>query len=101
MDSIEDIKSKLQSVFEKEPIVKAILFGSYAKGVSTDQSDIDIVIESNGKLLGLDFFRVLDEIVQALNLDVDLFEKSEIITGSKMDQTINREGITLYERKVA
>ncbi len=101
MESIESLRNKLTPIFIKEPIKKAILFGSYAKGNNTETSDIDIVIDSEGQLLGLDFFRVLDEIVNVLNIEVDLFEVSEIISGSPMDTTIHYEGITLYERKVA
>ncbi|HAL73780.1 MAG TPA: nucleotidyltransferase domain-containing protein [Clostridiales bacterium] len=101
METIDTIQNKLKPIFLKEPIKKAVLFGSYAKGSFTESSDIDLVIDSEGLLLGLDFFRVLDEIVQTLNMDVDLFEVAEIVNGSPMEKTIQQEGITIYERKVA
>jgi uncharacterized protein len=101
MDSVEQIRQILIPIFTKEPIKRAVLFGSYARGTYTDLSDVDIVIDSNGHLIGLDFFRVLDEIAQALRTDVDLFEAAEIVAGSPMETTILNEGITLYERKVA
>jgi predicted nucleotidyltransferase len=101
MDSVEQIKQILIPIFTKEPIQRAVLFGSYARGTHSNLSDVDIVIDSNGHLIGLDFFRVLDEIVQALRTDVDLFEAAEIVAGSPMETTILNEGITLYERKVA
>jgi hypothetical protein len=43
----------------------------------------------------------MDEILQALRTNVDLFEAAEIIAGSTMEAQIMTEGITLYERKVA
>jgi hypothetical protein len=43
----------------------------------------------------------MDEIVQALRTNVDLFEAAGIIAGSPMEVQIMTEGITLYERKVA
>lgn len=101
MDSVEQIRQILIPIFTKEPIQRAILFGSYARGTHTDVSDVDIVIDSHGHLIGLDFFRVLDEIIQALRTDVDLFEAAEIVAGSPMEASILSEGITLYERKVA
>ena len=101
MDSVEQIRQILIPIFTKEPIQRAILFGSYAKGTHTDVSDVDIVIDSRGHLIGLDFFRVLDEIIQALRTDVDLFEAAEIVAGSPMETSILSEGITLYERKIA
>ena len=101
MESIETLRQKLVPIFDKEPIIKVTLFGSYAKGDHNELSDVDLVIDSEGQLLGLDFFRVLDEIVHVLNMDVDLFEQAEIVRGSPMDEAIQHEGITLYERKVA
>ncbi len=101
MNSIEQLQQTLTPIFAKETIYKAILFGSYAKGKQTSASDIDIVIDSNGKLLGLDFFRVLDEIVKALNAEVDLFEAAEIVKGSPMEKSVYQEGVVLYERKIA
>lgn len=101
MESIETLRQKLVPIFDKEPIFRVILFGSYAKGNNDELSDVDLVIDSEGQLIGLDFFRVLDEIVNALQLDVDLFEQAEIVRGSPMDDVIQHEGITLYERKIA
>jgi len=40
--TIEEIQNKLYPVFENEGVISAILFGSYAKGDATEESDIDI-----------------------------------------------------------
>ena len=56
----QDIVKILVPIFMAFPIKKAILFGSYAKGTQTENSDIDLVIDSNGKIRGIDFFEVLD-----------------------------------------
>jgi len=101
MDSVEQIRQTLIPIFAKEPIQRAILFGSYARGIHTDMSDVVIVIDSKGILIGIDYFRVSDEIIQSLQTDVDLFETAEIVAGSPMVNTIFNEGITLYEREVA
>lgn len=93
-----EIKEKLVPVFIVLPIEKAILFGSYAKGNPTGISDIDIVIDSKGKIRGIDFFGVLEDIVDALNVPVDLIEASQIISGSRVDQEIRETGILIYER---
>jgi len=41
---IDEIKARLQPIFAATPVYRAILFGSYAKGTATGESDIDIVI---------------------------------------------------------
>jgi len=95
---IDDIIEKLRPIFESWPIYKAILFGSYSKGIATANSDIDIVIDSKGEIRGLNFYGVLDEIVDTLNLDVDLFEASEIRQDSLIHNEVMEQGVVIYER---
>ena len=95
---VDEINEKLRPIFESLPIYKAILFGSYSKGNATEYSDIDIVIDSRGELRGLNFYGVLDEIVEVLKVDVDLFEASEIRCGSPIQNEIIMQGVVLYER---
>ena len=95
---IEELSEKLRPIFKSAPVYKAILFGSYAKGVPTSNSDIDIVIDSKGELRGLDFYGVLEDMVETLNKDVDLFEASEIRQNSSIQNEIIEQGVILYER---
>lgn len=96
--SVENIKKTLPDIFLNEPIYKAILFGSYAKGIADEKSDIDLVIDSKGQLLGLGFFGVLDKVKKTFNKNVDLIEISEIEKNSHIEQIIFKEGIVVYER---
>ena len=98
MYGISEISEKLRPIFESFPIYKAILFGSYSRGAATVSSDIDIVIDSRGEIRGLNFYGVLDEIVETLNIDVDLFEVSEIRQNSTIESEIMELGVVLYER---
>ena len=54
------------------PVYRAVLFGSYAKGNATDKSDVNIVIDSKGELLNINFFGLLEDIRTQLNKRVDL-----------------------------
>lgn len=101
MQTLRSIQDKLQPVFDTAPVYKAIVFGSYANGKATELSDIDIVIDSKGKLIGIDFFSVLDRISAILNIDIDLIEISDIDKNSPLYHAIMQEGITIYDRKVA
>jgi predicted nucleotidyltransferase len=95
---INEIKSRLQPVFDQAPVYRAVLFGSYAKGVATEQSDVDIVLDSRGQLHGLSFYGVLEDAVTALDKKIDMFEISEIRNDSPIMDEINRQGVVLYER---
>jgi len=65
------IKPKLISVFKKNKIKKAGIFGSYARGDYRKNSDIDILIEPT-KNMGFGFAKVEMELEKALNIKVDL-----------------------------
>ena len=97
--SVNEIKEKLLPIFDQIPVEKAILFGSYAKGTQRRLSDVDIVIDSKGKIKGIDFFGVLEDITEALNISVDLIETSQIVEGSRAQREIMETGIVIYERK--
>jgi len=93
-----ELKEKLFPIFNILPVEKAVLFGSYASGNPTSLSDVDILIDSNGKLRGIDFFGVLDDVVEALQVPVDLIEASQIVKGSRAEHEIEKTGIIIYER---
>ena len=93
-----EIREKLLPIFTSSPVEKAILFGSYAKGNPTRSSDVDILIDSNGKIKGIDFFGVLEDITEALSVPVDLIEASQIIDGSRTQLEIAETGVVIYER---
>lgn len=92
--TVNDIKEKLQPVFKKHNIKKAILFGSYAKGNADDRSDIDIMVVSN--LRGLAFYGLLEDVVNTIGKSVDLLDKQQIKAESKVEQEINATGVVIY-----
>jgi len=97
--TIHEIKEKLEPVFRNAPIEKAVLFGSHAKGLQTASSDIDIAVDSQGKLLNINFYGVLEEMSECLKKRIDLIEFSEIRKGSLLYSTVTQEGVLLYERQ--
>lgn len=96
--SIDEIKEILKRTI-KDPNVKSIvLFGSYAKNRATPNSDIDIVVDTEGVLRGFAFIALIDFIRNAMEKEVDGFERYEIIENSKIDEEIKRTGVVVYER---
>ena len=96
--SVDEIKKMLYEILKRADVKKAILFGSYAKNTQTATSDVDIVIDSEGKLLNIKFYGLLEEIVQRLQKNIDLFEISEIQIDSPIYKNIQKEGIIIYEK---
>lgn len=95
--TLEDIKKMLKEVLMHTEVEKAILFGSYAKNQPTEQSDIDILIDSNGKIRGLRYFAIIDMIKQKFDKEVDVIEKTEIDRNSKIEKEIERTGVVVHE----
>ena len=53
--TVEELRAILKDILKNFDVKKAILFGSYAKNTPTQKSDIDLVIDSEGKLLNIYF----------------------------------------------
>ena len=51
--------SLILPVVKKYPVDKVILFGSYARGDASDQSDIDLIVESGGRMLNRKSLRLV------------------------------------------
>ena len=96
--TIDVIKENVKYILKKANIKKAILFGSYAKKNPTSKCYIDLVIDSNGLLLNIYFYGLLEDLVQKLQKNVDLIEISEIQKDSKIYKDIQKEGIVIYEQ---
>lgn len=82
------IQMILKPVFASYKIRKAILFGSYAKGMASKHSDIDILVDSG--LKGLSFFELLEDVVTSLGKEVDLLDVSQLAEDSLVGEEIKK-----------
>ena len=96
MVSVNELQSELRPVFMSFGVKKAVLFGSVSKGTNTENSDIDIMVDSN--LKGLKFLGFLESIKQIVGADVDLIDVSHIEKDSAVEKEIIRTGKVIYEK---
>ena len=89
--SIDEIKEMIKLILINTEVERAILFGSYAKNTPSQNSNIDILVDSEGKIKGLKFFSIIETIKEAFNKDVDVIEKNEIDKGSKIEDEIKKQ----------
>lgn len=68
----------LEKFFIDNKVKKAGIFGSYARGEQTKNSDIDILIEISDKFSLLDLARMKRAIEKKLKKQVDLVEYSTL-----------------------
>ena len=74
LEKLRDYKPELQ---RKYPISRLGLFGSYARGEATENSDIDVAVEFNGPM-GLNFVAMANEIEDLFGTKVDVVPKRSI-----------------------
>lgn len=96
MPSIDAIRTTLTPVFRAHDVNRAVLFGSVAKGTATNQSDLDLLVDSD--LRGLRFVGLIEDIRAAAGMPVDVFAPSHIERGSLIDREIRATGVTIYEK---
>lgn len=94
--SINVVTELLVPVFRQYGVRKAILFGSVAKGTDRENSDLDILVDSN--LKGLSFVGLLEDLQQAVNREVDLFDVTHIQKNSPVENEIRKTGVVIYEK---
>ena len=98
MTTIEDIKKAITPIASELGLKRVILFGSYARGEQTKDSDIDLIIDSEETLRGLQVFGAIYKISEVLPVKADIFELYEIIKPSQTYDAIMQEGVLVYER---
>lgn len=76
--TIEEIKDKILPILKKYGVKRAGIFGSVARGESTEESDIDILVEIEGRMSLLEFAGLKLELEEILGRKVDLGEYSAI-----------------------
>ncbi len=96
--TIEEIKQVLEEILKNEPVKKVILFGSYAKEEADNNSDIDLIIDTQQKLKGFALLKLICNIQERLQKEVDGFEKSSVIENSKIYEEIEKTGVVVYEK---
>ena len=91
--SISGIRSRVLPVLEKYHIEMCILFGSYAKGRATEKSDVDLLIKTNVE--GLQFFKIVDDLYNALSKKVDLITTKQLTTSQELLEEILKDGVKI------
>ena len=81
MNDIDEIKASLTQhkveLENKYKVKKLGIFGSYARGEQSKDSDIDILVEFESPI-GLEFIDLADELEKILNKKIDLVSANAI-----------------------
>ncbi|MBR6095671.1 MAG: nucleotidyltransferase domain-containing protein [Oscillospiraceae bacterium] len=92
--TVSELRDTLHPVFLQHGVRSAVLFGSYSKGQATERSDVDLLVDSG--LRGLAYFGLLESVVSALDVPVDMIDVTQLERGSLIDREIRKSGVQIY-----
>ena len=93
----QQVQQIVSAYFVNQPVLKAWLFGSFARGEETPLSDVDIlVVLDRSKPVVLKFFGMWNDLEKLLGRDVDLVEEGTLFPFAV--ESANRDKILIYER---
>ena len=98
--STQTMQYTIADYFKTQPVLKAWLFGSFARGEETPRSDVDILFvpDRSGKPFTLfTHGGMLMDLQELLGREVDLVEEGSLRPYAA--ETANRDKILIYERK--
>jgi predicted nucleotidyltransferase len=76
--------------------LKAWLFGSFARGEQTENSDVDILIVPDEMVVLFKLSGMLLDLQELLNLKVDLVTEKGLLPFAR--KSVDRDKILIYER---
>ncbi len=96
--STQTMTQVIADYFKTQPVVKAWLFGSFARGEETEDSDVDLLVEFDRSLpIGLfAYLRMHRELEEKLGRKVDLVEEGTLRPAAQ--KTADRDLKVIYER---
>ena len=91
------ISRQIAEYFKTQPVVKAWLFGSFARGEQREDSDVDIlVVLDHSKPIGLKFFGMWGDLERLLGRPVDLVVDRSLAPYAR--ESADRDKKLIYER---
>ena len=88
----------IREYFKTQPVLKAWIFGSYARGEETEDSDVDIlVVFDDSKPVGLmKIANMYVNLKKLLQREIDLVEEGTLLPFAV--ESANRDKKLIYER---
>ena len=86
----------IRDYFATQPVQRAWLFGSYARGEEREDSDVDILVDFDDTVSLLGYVHMMNELKKLLHKDVDLVAEGTLLPFA--EKSANRDKKIIYER---
>ena len=95
--STQTMNNAIADYFKTQPVVKAWIFGSFARGEETPLSDVDLLVQLDyTKLDGFGFFGMCGDLERLLGRPVDLVTEAGLAPYTR--ESVERDKQLIYER---
>jgi len=101
--TIEQLKERVIPVAEKYQLRAVYLFGSYAKGEATDNSDVDILVDKTGSTVrGWIMGGLYNDLCKAIGKNIDMMTTTALEQKCTKERTpwlvenLNNEKVQIY-----
>lgn len=93
--SLSEVKAVVKELLKRYHAEYALLFGSYARGDATPDSDIDIIIVGGKDFVPRNIFALAEDLREMTGRNADVFEMREVNTGMPFYESVMKEGIRI------
>jgi len=101
--TVDELKQRIAPIAEKYQLPAVYLFGSYARGDATDESDVDVLFSGRGsKIHGFLVGALYDDLQTSLEKQLDLIDEAALEQPEAKLETpwfvenITRERVQIY-----
>ena len=93
--TIMDIRNAVKPLLSAYGFAGATLFGSYAKGTATEESDVDVFVDVPAGTKTKHVFAFAYDLGEILGVNVDAYGSHEVPLSSELFRSIKNEGVVL------
>lgn len=90
-----EIEAAIRTLLKKYNAEYAILFGSYARGEETEDSDIDVIVVGGEGFRAVNILAFGEDLREMTRMNVDAFEIREVNKDSEFYSNVMREGVKI------
>ena len=92
----EQMLQTIRDYFATQPVQRAWLFGSYARGEEREDSDVDILVDFDDTVSLLGHVHMMNALKKLLHKEVDLVAEGTLLPFA--EKSANRDKKLIYER---
>lgn len=92
--TLSQIKEICTGVFERFSVEYCYLFGSYAKGIATETSDVDLLVSA--PISGIRFYDLAETLRESLHKRVDVLNREQLTDNPELINEILKDGVKIY-----